>query len=185
MVARSVWIMIGGGMNSRPVLLKRIITKLKSDNGNTNKRDVKWMRSSHCPACVNIISVRQLKRKWSVTLLFMYTGMKGVFLFISVQYLNKWICSHCFGIPSVISTFDRIHATHILAAFGSIDAPHSQQMIRPGDSAWSWSASIPFYKPILLAHWQRRWFYWNEYLFVYKRKSKRLIHFIQLREWMH
>lgn len=35
----------------------------------------------------------------------------------------------CFGIPSVISTWVRKHPTHILAGFGSIGVPHSQQRL--------------------------------------------------------
>lgn len=35
----------------------------------------------------------------------------------------------CLGIPSVMSTWVRKHATHILAGFGSIDVPHSQHRL--------------------------------------------------------
>ena len=41
------------------------------------------------------------------------------------QDLQKYSIA-CFGIPSVMSTFCRRHATHIFAGFGSMSTPHSQ-----------------------------------------------------------
>ena len=37
----------------------------------------------------------------------------------------------CLGIPSVISTLDRKHPTHIFVGLGVIGAPHSQHAICP------------------------------------------------------
>ena len=46
------------------------------------------------------------------------------------QFLQKWIVT-CFGMPSVMSTWVRRQATHMLAGFGSIVVPHSQHKILP------------------------------------------------------
>ena len=42
--------------------------------------------------------------------------------------LQKYSCD-CFGIPSVMSTCVRKHATHVLAGLGSIGVPHWQQRL--------------------------------------------------------
>ena len=49
-------------------------------------------------------------------------------LYYLSQFLHRYITT-CLIIPSVISTFVRIHETHILEAFGLIGVEHSQQSL--------------------------------------------------------